>query len=123
MNKLLPFVFFMLIHVMDSAAQMPPPGYERAIKIQQEREKLAPMDRDSVTLIDTIQVFDPDTYESETRIVSSRVSVRDYCIRLLGMANPDILLDRNPHTIIDPRTYDELTIRLNERGKLDTIPK
>ncbi len=108
---------------MQASAQMPPPGYERAIKMQQEREKLAPMDRDSVTLVDTIMVFDPDTYESETRIVTSSISVRDYCIRHLGMANPDILLDRNPHTIIDPRTYDDLTVRLNERGKLDTIPK
>ncbi|MBK9984574.1 MAG: hypothetical protein IPP15_19780 [Saprospiraceae bacterium] len=104
-------------------AQMPPPGYERAKKIQEEQMKVSILDRDSLTLIDTVEIFDPTTYESETKIVNTRFSLRDYCLKYLGIGNADILLDRNPHTVIDPKTYGDITIRLNASGKLDTIPK
>jgi hypothetical protein len=123
MYKLIPLIAFITLCVYNSSAQMPPPGYERAKKIQDERNKLARMDRDSVTLIDTIAIFDPETYEQEIRIVSSRISLRDYCTRYLGIGKPEMLEDGNPHTIIDPKTYEELTIRLNPTGKIDTIPK
>ena len=103
--------------------QMPPPGYERAKQIEAERMSMSSLDRDSITMIDTIVVFDPDTYESETRIVEHRISIRDYCTTLLGIGDPDILKDHQPHTIIDPRTYDEIPIRLRPEGKIDTIPK
>lgn len=123
MNKLICFAVFVFCYISNSYGQMPPPGYERAKKMQEERNKLSRMERDSVTLTDTIMIFDPDTYESETKIIQSRVSLKEYCIKVLGIGNPDMLLDGNPHTIIDPKTYEDLTIRLNAAGKIDTIPK
>lgn len=123
MYKLIILTAFVMLNVYNSSAQMPPPGFERAKKMQDERNKLARMDRDSVTLIDTIAVFDPETYEQEIRIVSTRISLREYCTQYLGIGNPSMLEDGNPHTIIDPKTYEELTIRLNPAGKIDTIPK
>ncbi len=106
-----------------SSAQMPPPGYERAKKMQEEQMKVSILDRDSLTLIDTVEIFDPTTYESEIKIVNTRFSIREYCLKYLGIGNADILLDRNPHTVVDPKTYGDITIQLNASGKLDTIPK
>ncbi len=107
----------------NSFGQMPPPGYERAVKEKLARESIPMMDRDSVTLVDTAMIFDPTTYESETRIIVSKYSLRDYCKQYLGINDPDILLDQQPHTIIDPKTYNDLIIRLNPSGKIDTIPQ
>lgn len=121
MDKLLIVFALVTIFCATSSAQMPPPGYERARKAQEEMKKISPLDRDSISTIDTIVVFDPENYESETRIIRTRISVRDYCTQVLGIGNADILLDRQPHTIIDPRTYDDLIIRLNASGKIDTI--
>ena len=117
------FLVFILIVITDSiaSAQMPPPGYERAKKIQEERMKISPLDRDSITRIDTVVIFDVETYEEEVKIVQTRISIRDYCLLNLGMGNPEILLDGQPHTIIDPKTYNDMTIRLNQAGKIDTI--
>lgn len=123
MKTLFFLIIFLIVQVFNASAQMPPPGFERAKKMQEERNKLSRLDRDSITMVDTVMVFDPETYESEVMIISSRRSLRDYCITVLGMANPEILLDGNPHTIIDPKTYEDLTIRLNASGKIDTIPK
>jgi len=104
-------------------SQMPPPGYERAMKMKQEQESKPLLDRDSVTIVDTTEIFDPTTYESETKIIVARYSLRDYCKSFLGMNDPDILLDHQSHTIIDPKTYEDMVIRLNASGKIDTIPK
>ena len=104
-------------------SQMPPPGYERAMKMKQEQDAIPYLDRDSITVIDTAVIFDPTTYEEETKIISTTYSLRDYCKQFLGMNDPDILMDHQPHTIIDPRTYEDMTIRLNQSGKIDTIPK
>jgi hypothetical protein len=103
--------------------QMPPPGYERAKQIEAERMGMSSLDRDSITMIDTIVIFDPETYESETRIVEHTISIGDYCKTFLGIGDPEILKDGQPHTIIDPKTYEEITIRLNPAGRIDTIPK
>ena len=102
-------------------AQMPPPGFERAKKIQEERNKMSPLERDSLTLTDTIRIFDPETYEEEVRVVDSRMSIKDYCINYLGMANPDILLDYQPHVIIDPETFEEIRVRLTENNKIERL--
>ena len=115
--------FFVFAFHYQSVAQMPPPGYERAKKIQDEQMKVSLVDRDSVTLIDTVEIFDPNTYESEYKIINTRMSLRDYCLKYLGIGNAEMILDRRPHTVIDPKTYDEITIQLNAMGKLDTIPK
>ena len=102
---------------------MPPPGYERAVKLQKERESIPYLDRDSITVVDTAVIFDPTTYEEEIKIIATTYSLRDYCKQFLGMNNPDILMDHQPHTIVDPKTYEDMTIRLNQSGKIDTIPK
>lgn len=105
----------------ESAAQMPPPGYERAKKMQAEQVKMLSIDRDSMTLVDTVMIFDPNTYESEVQIIEHRISIRDYCTTMLGMDKPEILLDHQPHVIIDPKTYEDITVRLKENGTLEIL--
>jgi len=103
--------------------QMPPPGYERAIKMRDAEKAVNQLDRDSITVTDTIVVFDPTTYQETTTVTVTNYSLRDFCKNFLGMPNPDILLDGAQHTIIDPKTYEEMIIRLNPNGVIDTIPK
>ena len=95
----------------------------QSIKIQEERNKLSRLDRDSIAIVDTIVIFDPNTLKEDVQIIDFRVSIRDYCIRYLGMSNPDILLDGNPHVIIDPETYEDITVRLTPDGKIERMPK
>ena len=124
MYKWMTLVFvLMFVNSFTSSAQMPPPGFERAKKMEEERMKMMSIDRDTMTLIDTVMIYDPETYETETRIVEHRISIRDYCVTILGMSNPEVLMDGQPHTIIDPRTYEDLTIRLTPKGTLEVIPK
>jgi hypothetical protein len=103
--------------------QISPPGYEREMEKYKAEQKMSPLERDSVTLIDTIQVFDPETYESTTNIIVTNYSLKDYCKNFLAITDPDILLDGKPHKIIDPRTFEDIIIRLNASGKIDTIPQ
>lgn len=107
----------------EAIGQIPGPGAERERKQMQQQLARPVIDRDSVSLRDTMIIFDPETYEQTITITVNRWSLRDYCRIKLGMNNPDILLDFQPHAIIDPKTYDELTIRLRPEGKIDTIPK
>ena len=116
------FPCYLLCIAITGFSQMPPPGYERAVKIQEEQKKLSPLDRDSIMIIDTVIVFDPATYEETTTITNTKYSLKYYCKEFLRMQDPDILLDRKPHTIVDPITYEDLIIRLNEAGKIDTLP-
>lgn len=115
------FPCYLLCIAISGFSQMPPPGYERAVKIQEEQKKLSLLERDSIMIIDTVIVFDPTTYEETTTITNTKYSLKYYCKEFLRMQDPDILLDRKPHTIVDPITYEDLIIRLNEAGKIDTI--
>lgn len=124
MNKLLSVIIFLFVCLQYSSAQMPPPGYERAKKMQEEQgTKMTRLDMDSLSLVDTVMVFDPETYEEETIVVNSRMSVRDFVVKTWGMAKPEILLDNKPHTVIDPNTYEEIMIRLTPDGKIEVLPK
>ena len=106
-----------------SFSQIKPPGYEREVQQYKEQQKISPLERDSVTLVDTIFVFDPETAESTMQIISTNYSIKDYCKNFLAITDPDMLLDGKPHTIIDPNTYEDIVIRLNASGKIDTIPQ
>jgi hypothetical protein len=116
------FVFTFSFLISDLTGQITPPGYEREMEMRKAEKTLSRLDRDSVTVTDTVIVFDPSTYEESTTITITNYSLRDFCKNFLGMPNPDILLDGKPHTIVDPRNYGDLMIRLNEAGKIDTIP-
>lgn len=116
------FLVMIICYPRYGSSQMPPPGYERAVKEQKERESIPYLDRDSIMVIDTAVIFDPTTYEEEVKIIATKYSLRYYCQQFLGMNNPDILLDHQPHTIVDPKTYEDMIIRLNQSGKIDTIP-
>lgn len=101
---------------------MPPPGYERAKKMQEQQDAHnTRLDRDSITVVDTVAIFDPATYEQEIQVITSKMSVRDYVTNVFGMANPEILLDHKPHIIIDPRTYENITIRLTPGGTIEIV--
>lgn len=117
------FTLACLLVLQMGFSQMPPPGYERAMKMKQAQDAMPYLDRDSITVIDTAIIFDPTTYEEETKIISTTYSLREYCKQFLGMNNPDILMDHQPHTIIDPKTYEDMIIRLDPSGKIDTLPK
>jgi len=116
-------ILYLLSLSFGAKAQIPPPGYEREMQLRDAQKNISPLDRDSITVTDTVVIFDPATYEESTSIIVSRYSLRNYCQNFYGMSNPDLLLDHNPHTIIDPKTYENITIRLNPSGKIDTIPK
>jgi hypothetical protein len=127
MDRSFLFLFFLIASIMTFSqqgfSQMPPPGYDRAVQLKKEQDNIPYLDRDSITVVDTAVIFDPTTYEEETKIISTTYSLRDYCKQFLGMNDPDILMDHQPHTIIDPKTYEDMIIRLNQSGKIDTIPK
>ena len=115
------FAFF--TNFNEGNAQIKPPGNEREVQKRQAMLNTPILDRDTITIIDTTLIFDPATYQEEVKVITSKYSLRDYCKSILGMNDPDILLDRKPHTIVDPRTYEDITIILNESGKLETLPK
>ncbi len=116
-------VFCLLFICSFAIGQINPPGYERELKMYKAQQGISAIERDSITFTDTIQIFDPETYESTTEIIVTRYSIKDYCKNFLAITDPDMLLDGKPHTIIDPRTFEEIIIRLNSSGKLDTIPQ
>lgn len=123
MNKLLLSLFLLVGYITTASAQMPPPGYERAKKMELEKAKMSPMERDSIALTDTIVIFDPNTYEQEVNVVTRNMSLKDYCMQYLGMSNPDILLDGQPHVIIDPDTYEEIRVRLTSNKQIERLPR
>ena len=98
-------------------AQITPPGYEREMKMREAEKQLSALDRDSMMVTDTVIVFDPETYEQTTTIVNTNYSLRDFCKNVLGMPDPDILLDGQPHTIVDPKDYGDMVVRLSS-GKI-----
>jgi hypothetical protein len=105
-----------------TTAQIRPPGYEREVKAMEERSRTSVLEKDSVVVIDTISLFDPVTYQETMRIVSSDISWRDYCMFRLGINKPEDLLDGQPMTLMDPRTYESITVQWNAAAtKLDTI--
>ena len=108
--------------VIDVSGQITPPGYEREMEMRKAEKTLSRLERDSVTVTDTVVVFDPATYQESVTVTVTNYSLSDFCKNFLGMNNPEILLDGKPHTIVDPRTYGDLIIMLNSSGKIDTIP-
>ena len=99
-----------------------PPGYEREISAMEERQKTSVLDRDSVAVLDTIVVFDPISYKDTTQFVVSHISWRDYCQLRLGINKPEELLSGQPVQIVDPKTFEDMTVRWNSGTmKLDTI--
>ena len=124
MNLLKAFFFLWLLvaSVTGIDAQIAPPGYEREVQAMEERNRTNILDRDSVMLIDTIVLFDPSTYEETIKVVSSKLSWRDYMMHHLGITSPDNLLNGAPYPLTDPRTYEQLIIQWNAgTGKIDTI--
>jgi hypothetical protein len=104
-------------------AQMRPPGYDRAVQIERERRNIPQLDRDSITIVDTVAIMDPVTSEESIQVITSVYSMRDYLTVFWQMGNPDILLDHQPHVILDPKTYEEITIRLTPDSKIEVNPK
>jgi hypothetical protein len=112
----------MLCVTPQAFAQIKPPGYDREVTAMEERKRSSILDRDSVTVVDTTVLFDPDTYEQTIRIVKSRISWRDYCMFRLGINQPEALLNGAPLQLIDPRTFEKLIVQWNASAtKLDTI--
>ncbi|MDX1478201.1 MAG: hypothetical protein R3301_10890 [Saprospiraceae bacterium] len=109
---------------VSAVAQIKAPGHDRDLETIKTMRANAVLDRDSVTLVDTIVLFDPDTYVQTTRIIKSTMSIRDYCTELLGYDSPDELLKGEVITITNPQTYQPMKIKWNPaRSKIDTIPQ
>ncbi len=116
----LPFLLFFIQNWIpaETMAQITPPGYDRAVKMELEKRNIPRLDRDSMTIIDTVAIFDPATNEESIQVITSTYSLRDYCTSILRMGNPDILLDEQPHTVVDPETYGDMIVRLTPQGKI-----
>ena len=115
--------FTMTILLPAAEAQMRPPGYDRAVQIERERQNMSRLDRDSITLVDTVTLFDPVTYEESTQIIPATYSLREYLTTFWQIGKPDELLDGQPHVILDPKTYEEITVRLTPDNKVEVVPK
>ena len=102
---------------------MKPPGYERAVQMEREKRAIPRLDRDSITIVDTVAVLDPVTNEESIQVITAVYSLRDYIKITYAMNDPDLLLDGQPHVIIDPATYEEITIRLTPDNKIEVKPK
>ena len=88
----------------------------------EERMRTNVLDKDSVTIVDTITLYDPETFRDTVRVVYSSLSWREYMTLRLGIQNPDQLLNGAPYTLTDLRTYGKLVVRWNpSASKLDTI--
>lgn len=115
------FILFIVL-AQSTQAQISAPGAERERKMMQDKiNKELIIDTDSIAMTDTTEVFDPVNYTSTVTVIERNISIRDFCKTLLGMNDPEILLDYKPHTITDPRTYKDITIQLSQSGKLDII--
>ena len=115
-------VVFLVLGSLQLEAQIPPPGYNRELRELEESRRTSVLERDSCIVTDTVTMFDPTTYEESIRVIKSTLSWRDYMSYRLGINRPEELLDGAPKTIMDPKTYTEITIRWNAGAtKLDTI--
>ena len=104
------------------SAQLPPPGYEREVKQYQEQQKTSFLDRDSLVMMDTTVLYDPDTYIETMTVIQNKMSVRDYCLHVLKFGNPELLSGGQAVEITDPNTYQKMTIKWNPAtAKIDTI--
>lgn len=113
-------LFGLLFLTAIATAQITPPGYEREMKLREAEKQLSVLDRDSMMVTDTVIVFDAETYEQTITVVNTNYSLRDFCKNVLGMPDPDILLDGQPHTIIDPKDYGDMVVRLSS-GKIEIV--
>lgn len=112
----------LLTFFVDAAAQLPGPGAKRDYERIKELERGTVLQRDTVVLRDTIILFDPETYVETFKVVTSKYSVFDYCKQVLGISNPNDLIDGHTMTIPNPETYEPMKVRWNvEAGKIDTI--
>ena len=113
----------MLLFLGALNAQMPGPG----AKSQKERYKQfevkgGALAQDSVVQMDTVIVFDPESYEESMTVTRNVLSLYDYCQQVLGISDPDILLDGKVHEITNPVTYEKMGIQWNQStGKIDTV--
>ena len=113
----------LLIACQSLSAQITPPGYERELELYKQQSKLSTMERDSVVVVESVTVYNTETEQDETTVVTTKMSVGYYCRAWLGIMNPDVLLDGKPRKITDPKTYEEMKIRWNaQASKIDTIP-
>jgi hypothetical protein len=124
MIRLLVMSCLALITFMPVAeAQMRPPGYDRAVQQERERQNIPTLDRDSITIVDTVAIMDPETGAETIKVITAVYSMREYLTTFWAVSNPDLLLDHQPHVILDPRTYEEITIRLTPDNKIEVKPK
>lgn len=115
----------LLTFIVDqSLAQINPPGYERELELYKQQRSGSLMDRQSVIVIDTSLIIDPETFSETMKVTRDTITLREYCEGRLGVQNADVLLDGKPRTITNPITYEDMIIRWNRgAGKLDTLPK
>jgi len=112
----------LFLSVASYAQSMPGPFYEEEQKALEDMKNMSVLNRDSVVMVDTVTLYDPETFEENIRIVRSKMSLWEYCQNFLGIQNPNKLLDGETMTITDPDTYQEMKIRWNHQtSKIDTI--
>jgi len=109
---------------IDTSAQLTGPGAKRDAERIEELKRGSVLQQDTITMLDTIVVFDPQTFVETWTVVTSKYSVYDYCNQILGISNPNDLLDGREMKITNPDTYAPMVVRWNASvGKIDTIQK
>ena len=96
-------VFFCLVLFLltggSTIAQLPGPGAERDMRRINEMKQGNALQKDTVTIVDTVVVFDPETYVETMTVVTSKFSIYEYCQQVLGISKPEELLDGREMTI------------------------
>jgi hypothetical protein len=112
----------MLLLVGNATGQIPGPGAERDYARIQEMKRGSVLQKDSVVIRDTVMIYDPESLDETMTIVTTVYSIHEYCQQILGVNNPNDLLDGREMKIANPETYEPMTIRWNaSAGKIDTI--
>ena len=119
-------IFLLLLFLPEKVgAQIKPPGYERERKLWlEQREQGSVLDQETVIVLDTSIIIDPETFKETVKIIRDTMTVRAYLEGRLGVQEPDRLLNGVPVKITDPVSYEEMIIRWNDKiRKIDTLTR
>ena len=110
------------IWLSSTAQNLPGPGAERDMEKIKEMQRGSVLRKDTIEIVDRISIVDPETGAEKVQVIINAYSVYDYCRLLLGINDPDQLLNGQPMTITDPTDYQEMTILWNaSESRIDTI--
>ena len=113
---------FFSLSVFFVSAQITPPGYEREMAEMKGQKRGNILDQDSIIVVEKFAITDMETGVDKMQVSRTKMSLRYYCIKWLGIQDPNVLLNGQPMKIVNPETYDEMMVQLNKQThQIDTI--